>query len=291
MPGGKASRSLLYKNSLLNDMSYKFNPLDSRLIFVKPERLCYGSTWNEHVPFAMLLTELQRPTMIVELGSQWGVSYCAFCQAVKAIGLDSKCCAVDTWAGDTHTGRYEDEIFEDLRDHHKQYESFSKLLRMTFDEALQHIPDGSVDLLHIDGLHTYEAVKHDYETWLPKMSEKGIVLFHDTMVKEREFGVHQLWNELSLKYSHFNFEHGFGLGILLTGRNQPQSVTGFMETANNNSSAIRELFSTLGRRLQLEIANKEIEPQTKRLIDYRVGNAILRPPRMLKRLLTGKQAR
>jgi hypothetical protein len=239
----------------------------------------------------MLLTELQRPTMIVELGSQWGVSYCAFCQAVKAIESETKCYAVDTWAGDVHTGDYDNEIFEDLKAHHKQYESFSKLLRMTFDEALQHIPDHSVDLLHIDGLHTYEAVKHDYETWLPKMSEKGIVLFHDTMVKDREFGVHQLWSEISLKFPHFSFEHGFGLGILLTGRNQPQSVINFMETANNCPSCTRELFSILGRRLQLEMASGEMETQTKRLIDYRVGNAILRPPRMLKRFFAGKSTK
>jgi hypothetical protein len=53
-----------------------------------------------------------------------------------------------------------------LKAHHKQYESFSQLLCMTFDEALQQVADESVDLLHIDGLHTYEAVKRDYNATL-----------------------------------------------------------------------------------------------------------------------------
>ena len=37
--------------------------------------------------------------------------------------------------------------------------TFSSLLRMDFADARDHIEDGSVDLLHIDGLHTYEAVR------------------------------------------------------------------------------------------------------------------------------------
>jgi len=173
-----------------------------------------------------------------------------------AAGSNTRCYAVDTWTGDTDAGFYGQEVYDDLKAHHQQYESFSKLLRMTFDEALGEISDQSVDLLHIDGLHSYEAVKRDYNTWLPKVSERGIVLFHDTMVRDRGFGVHKLWAELSPGFPHFNFEHGYGLGVLAVGRKQPEAVTNFLATANARPAATRQLFSALGHRLQCEVEKK-----------------------------------
>jgi hypothetical protein len=234
-------------------MDSTFNPFQSRLLFTQPKRLHIQSAWNEHVPFAMMLIELQRPHVFVELGTHWGVSYCACCQAVVAVGSETQCRAVDTWAGDAHAGFYGQEVYENLKSHHQQYESFSKLLRMTFDEALQQTPDKSVDLLHVDGLHSYEAVKRDFDTWLPKMSERGFVLFHDTMVTERGFGVHQLWAELSRDFPHFNFEHGYGLGLLAVGKEQPAAVTQFLHPATTRPDATRQLFSALGHKLQCEM--------------------------------------
>jgi hypothetical protein len=234
-------------------MDSDFNPLQSALLFTQPRRLHILSAWNEHVPLALMLVELQRPRTIVELGTHWGVSYCAWCQAVMAVGLATQCYAVDTWVGDADAGYYGQEVYEDLKAHHQQYESFSTLLRMTFEEALQHIPDKSVDLLHIDGLHSYEAVKRDYDAWQPKLSERGIVLFHDTVVTERDFGVHRLWAELSPDFPHFNFEHGYGLGLLAVGGEQPQAVRAFLQTAARRPDPTRRLFSALGYRLQREV--------------------------------------
>ncbi|MGU3471026.1 class I SAM-dependent methyltransferase [Paenibacillus sp. D51F] len=67
--------------------------------------------------------------------------------------------------------------------------------------------ENSIDLLHIDGLHTYEAVRPDYESWLPKLAEDGIVLLHDTEIKIADFGVWKLWGELSERHPARNFQH------------------------------------------------------------------------------------
>lgn len=248
-------------------MNAEFNPLQSRMLFAQPQRLSTLSAWNEHVPFAMMLMELQRPRVFVELGTHWGVSYCACCQTVATMGLQTRCYAVDTWAGDDHAGYYRQDVYENLKAHHQQYEAFSKMLRMTFDDALHEIPDKSVDLLHIDGLHSYDAVKRDYDTWLPKMSERGVVLFHDTTVTEQGFGVYKLWAELSAHFPHFNFEHGYGLGVLVIGPEQPETIMAFLQAANARPFATRQLFSALGHKLQCDL---EKDAARKRSLAQRV---------------------
>lgn len=96
-----------------------FNPLDHPICLHRPLRLTPFSTWQEHIPFAMCLVDLLRPNVIVELGTQGGDSYCAFCQAVKELGLSTRCYAVDTWKGDPDAGYYGPEVLADLRAHHE----------------------------------------------------------------------------------------------------------------------------------------------------------------------------
>jgi O-antigen biosynthesis protein len=236
-----------------DDVQSSFNPLHYRMLFECPRRLSVHSAWNEHVPFGMMLVEMQRPSVVVELGTHHGVSYCGFCQAVQTLKTSTRCFAVDTWTGDREAGFYGNEVYEDLHLHHQRYQDFSTLLRMTFDDAIGQFSDRSVDLLHIDGLHAYAAVRRDYEAWFPKLTDRGVVLFHDTAVMDRGFGVHVLWSELKRKFPSCEFEHGSGLGLLAVGGRQPPELLDFLTTAAMEPHAIQGLFSALGQRLLLKV--------------------------------------
>lgn len=224
----------------------------SNIIFSEPQFIEMPIAWIEHIPFAFFLVEKLKPKTIVELGTHYGNSYFAFCQAIKELKISTKAYAIDSWTGDEHAGFYGNEVFNYVNKiNNEHFSYFSNLIKATFDEASQYFENGSIDLLHIDGLHTYEAVKHDFENWLPKMSDKGVIIFHDTVVKERGFGVWKLVEEISTRYPYFQFEHGYGLGVLCVGKNVDTKFVEFV-SKEGNESFTQKLFENAGKRIWFE---------------------------------------
>jgi hypothetical protein len=197
------------------------------------------TTWVDHIPFGYDLVAALRPAVLVELGTQRGASYFCFCQSVLDHALSTRCFAVDTWRGDEHTQSYDEGIYEDVRSYNEaHYAGFSSLYRMYFDEALAHFTDESIELLHIDGYHTYEAVRHDFESWYPKLKPGGIALFHDVAARLHDFGAWRFWNEIASRHQTFLFNHGFGLGVLRKPGGQPLNAP-LLEFLFGNDEAVK----------------------------------------------------
>jgi hypothetical protein len=197
-----------------------------------------------------LIVRAVKPLNIVERGTHNVVAYSAFCDAVVRNAFDTRCYAVDTWKGDNQAGYYGEEVFRDFCNFHdKRYGAFSQLMRCTFDDALACFVEASVDLLHIDGFHTYEAVKHDFESWLSRLSGSAVVLFHDTNLRKPDFGVWRLWEELSRQFLSFEFLHGYGLGVLAVGRSVSAEIASLCSSVDPTFvRTVRERFSLLGER-------------------------------------------
>ena len=183
------------------------------------------SSWWQHVPVAHSLIELTKPNLVVELGSHYGVSFFSFCEAAEKYSRDSLIYAIDTWEGDKQAGFYGDDVYRKVRAHAElNHIQRARLIRCRFEEAVEQFKDKSIDLLHIDGLHTYEAVKNDYKTWLPKLKECGTILFHDWNVKKEGFGVWKLWEEIkdNDNFKCIEMENGYGLGIATKTKHEPE---------------------------------------------------------------------
>lgn len=229
--------------------SKQFSGLESALLasITKPLRLVPPFAWVEHIPFAFFLVKALKPELLVELGVHTANSFSAFCQAVGNAPSACKCFGVDTWEGDPHATYYDKNIFSEVSEFIKaNFGNFASLIRSRFDQALDSFSDGSIDLLHIDGFHTYEAVSQDFFSWLPKMSNQGVVLLHDTNVRRDNFGVWKLFEELSEKYPVFEFYHGNGLGVVWVGKN---SAKIWCNQSAESQQCVRQVFADLGKNI------------------------------------------
>lgn len=218
---------------------------------LKPKRLVPPGAWIVHIPFAAWIIQQTSPQIFVELGTHSGNSYFSFCQSVEEYGLTVQCHAVDTWLGDAHSGYYGEEVFADVDAYNRQYYAgFSQLWRMKFDEALEHFAPASIGLLHIDGYHTYEAVRNDFERWLPKLAPGAVVLLHDIAVRERDFGVWRFWGELQKVYPNtMEFLHSSGLGVLQLNDAPDGKRLPWLEPGTGQKGPLVEYFTALGTSL------------------------------------------
>lgn len=192
---------------VVSDPRYDADQLNPKLKF---------AYWEGHRDFAYDLLQFVRPERLVELGSQYGCSLFTFCQAVRDFKLNTEINAVDMWSGDIGAEITGEEVYALVQKTAATYypEVKLNLFQMCFDDARPSFADNSIDILHIDGGHTFEDVEHDFTTWLPKLKENGIVLFHD-VYSPIDQGSCDHWEKTKKEYDcYFDFTHSCGLGIL-----------------------------------------------------------------------------
>ena len=209
------------------------------------------TAWMGHIPFLFSLMETLRPRRYVELGTHAGASFFAACQHIRSNGAYGEAVAIDLWRGDDHAGRYAEDVFEKFHFTLKQrFPDTGRFIRSDFSEAASSFEDGSIDLLHIDGLHTYEAVKKDYETWRPKLTSDGVIIFHDTNEYQTDFGVWQFFEEVRHQApAFFQFRHGHGLGVMAFGMPETNPVLGLLADFAKRPEKIESFYATLSKAL------------------------------------------
>jgi predicted O-methyltransferase YrrM len=95
----------------------------------------------------------------------------------------------------------------------------------TFEQLKGVLRGRSIDFMFIDGDHTYEGVKKDFESYSRLMSENGIVAFHDIVPDRSESPDHfvsDFWKEIKNYYRHEEIirdkdQSKLGIGVLFFG--------------------------------------------------------------------------
>jgi len=95
----------------------------------------------------------------------------------------------------------------------------------TLEKVKKILGGEELDFLFIDGDHTYEGVRRDFEMYSPLVRSGGIVAFHDIVPHDRvhdpygQVGVPKFWNEIKSRYRHLeivkDWSQGWaGIGVL-----------------------------------------------------------------------------
>jgi predicted O-methyltransferase YrrM len=163
------------------------------------------SSWKGHRAFAEWLTQRLQPKITVELGVDYG--YSLFCLANKNPG---RVIGIDLFEGDAHAGTREKNQHETVQQFATDNEYTNvQLIKGDFTELAQYWV-APIDILHIDGLHTYEACLMDFVNWGPHVSATGVVLMHDITSYP---DVTQVFLEVGAQ-AKVAFLHSAGLGVV-----------------------------------------------------------------------------
>ncbi|MFX1569937.1 MAG: class I SAM-dependent methyltransferase [Promethearchaeota archaeon] len=91
----------------------------------------------------------------------------------------------------------------------------------TFQRIKKILKNMKIDILFIDGDHTYEGVKKDFEMYKPLVKPEGLICFHDIIQgsNDKVGGVPNFWNEIreNCKTNEIiekYHQEGYGIGII-----------------------------------------------------------------------------
>jgi predicted O-methyltransferase YrrM len=139
------------------------------------------------------------PQFIVEIGVDYGYSLFTLASDFP----DAEVWGVDPAVGGTNYPQNQPHL-------HKHLPNFPniQLVLLTSEQASIRLNKETVDLVHIDAIHTYKDTSQDIELWRPKVKIGGFMIFHDIVSFE---GTGKAFRELS--EPRWEIRDHCGLGI------------------------------------------------------------------------------
>jgi predicted O-methyltransferase YrrM len=154
-------------------------------LYVRFQSRGHGSAWRifthmtpeERLLLYRLGLQQQPGAVLLEVGSYLGASASFLAAAISEIGGGGNVHCVDTWQNQAMTEGLRD-TWAEFQTNTRPYASLivphrgcSVDVSKTFEEE--------IDMLFLDGDHSYEGCRADVESWLPHLKPGGILVIHD----------------------------------------------------------------------------------------------------------------
>ena len=144
-------------------------------------RIPFYSGLGDGAWFLHGLVRLMRPAVCVEIGSARGASACHIGLALRQMN-HGKLFAIDPHTRTEWNDSNSIDTYEVMRENLRRFavEDHVEIIRKYSSDAAAGW-DRPIDMLFIDGDHSYEGVKKDWSLFTPHVTEFGVVVFHDTI--------------------------------------------------------------------------------------------------------------
>jgi predicted O-methyltransferase YrrM len=126
---------------------------------------------------------------IVEVGSYHGKSAVNLAYAARRRGDGTRVFCVDTWRNTTIEHAPNVDVFDRFLENTARYRDVIATLRGRSAEVGNEWNRGGIDVLFIDGDHSFEGVTADIRAWVPHVKPGGLVLFHDSDLPDVRRGI------------------------------------------------------------------------------------------------------
>jgi predicted O-methyltransferase YrrM len=184
----------------------------------------YGADqkWFELVGLAHLVREIN-PQITMEIGLYRGGTISLWAQLMQ---VKSTLIGVDVQLSDGIEKRIRAKMKHGQHLHLLEADSHSS---ETKRRVLKLIGDNKIDFLFIDGDHSYEGVKKDFDDYSSIIRPGGHIAFHDiipdfsarygTKTDADSGGVYRFWRQINSQFPHYEFiesvsQDGCGIGVL-----------------------------------------------------------------------------
>ncbi len=240
---------------------------DLEVLLRPPPHLPADPEHAAHLPLVNWLMAVLRPRVLVELGVRARYSCSVLSDAAIAEGLGTTCYAVDSRPAAASTDFLIDGGLGIAHAHCNGVHA--RLFRCSLAAALAHITDGSVDLLLLDLRQAAGTAREMLARWLPKLSDRAVVLLQGADAGEQQAGLWPAEFALRPMPPCFVFPDARGLAVLGFGQHVPAPIGALCRLAEDPDGAVvRQRFAQLGERwrleLQMRLAATEREHQRQR---------------------------
>jgi predicted O-methyltransferase YrrM len=175
----------------LNELAYQLHHLSQRVNYFIYDRQFNRAEYSkfEDIPTWTKKSELKalyymastlpRGAYALEIGSYLGASTCYLASGLSRIGGHLFC--VDTWKNETMLEGERDTFAEFLKNTQALRDYITPIRKRSGDLKVEdiHIP---LNLVFIDGDHSYLGVKSDFDRVAPWVAKDGTIAFHDSNV-------------------------------------------------------------------------------------------------------------